>query len=111
MEVTISVRHFEIGNEVRQYAANAIEGAFSEFRLKINGASMVLDMQRNLITASLSIAVKGNPVTAASSAFDNVYKAIDEAVDKAATQARRYLDRKQDHNGTGLKDEEMKASE
>ena len=111
MEITISVRHLEIGNEVRQYAESAIEGAFSEFRLKINGASMVLDMQRNLITASLSIAVKGNPVTAASSAFDNVYKAIDEAVEKAATQARRYLDRKQDHSGTGLKDEEMKAAE
>ena len=100
MEVTISVRHFEIGNEVRQYAANAVEGAFSEFRLKINGASMVLDMQRNLITASLSIAVKGNPVTATSSAFDNVYKAIDEVVAKASAQMRRYLDKKQDHKHT-----------
>ena len=68
-------------------------------------------MQRNLVSASLSVAIKENPVSAASTAYDNVYKAIDEAVEKAATQARKYLDKKQDHKGTGLKDSELKKSE
>ena len=61
---------------------------------------IVLDLQRNLITAHLDAAVKDHPVTAASQAFDNVYKAIDEVVAKAAAQMRRYLDKKQDHKHT-----------
>ena len=110
MEVTVSVRHFTINNEIRQYAAEAAENAFSEFRLKISAINMVLDMQRNLITATLTVAIKDNPVSAVSSAYDNVYKAIDEAVEKASIQARKYLDKKQDHAKVGLKDEEVQKA-
>jgi len=97
MDITVSVRHFELDNEVRDYAVQAAENAFSEFRLRISSVNIVLDMQRNTITAHLDAAVKEHPVTASSQAFDNVYKAIDEVVAKAAAQMRRYLDKKQDH--------------
>ena len=97
MDITVSVRHFELDNEVRDYAVKAADAAFSEFRLRISSVNIVLDLQRNLITAHLDAAVKEHPVTAASQAFDNVYKAIDEVVAKASAQMRRYLDKKQDH--------------
>ena len=97
MDITVSVRHFELDNEVRDYAVKAAEDAFSEFRLRISSVKIVLDMQRNTITAHLDAAVTDHPITAASQAFDNVYKAIDEVVAKAAAQMRRYLDKKQDH--------------
>ena len=100
MDITVSVRHFELDNEVRDYAVKAAEDAFSEFRLRISSVKIVLDLQRNLITAHLDAAVKDHPVTAASQAFDNVYKAIDEVVSKAAAQMRRYLGKKQDHQHT-----------
>ena len=100
MDITVSVRHFELDNEVRDYAVKSAEAAFSEFRLRISSVNIVLDLQRNLITAHLDAAVKDHPVTAASQAFDNVYKAIDEAVAKASAQMRRYLDKKQDHKHT-----------
>ena len=100
MDITVSVRHFELDNEVRDYAVKAAEDAFSEFRLRISSVKIVLDLQRNLITAHLEAAVKDHPVTAASQAFDNVYKAIDEVVAKASAQMRRYLDKKQDHKHT-----------
>ena len=100
MDITVSVRHFELDNEVRDYAVKAAEGAFSEFRLRISSVNIVLDLQRNLITAHLDAAVKEHPVTAASQAFDNVYKAIDEVIAKASAQMRRYLDKKQDHKRT-----------
>lgn len=112
MEITVSVRHFELSNEVRDYAKTAIEGAFAEFRLKISHADLVLDMQRNMTSASLSVAIKDNPVSAVSSAYDNVYKAIEEVVAKCETQARKYLDKKQDHKCCSLKDAEAaKVSE
>ncbi len=60
---------------------------------------MILDLQRNLITANLTVSIKESPVASTSNAYDNVYKAIDEAVDKAATQARKYLEKKQEHRG------------
>ena len=104
MEITVSVRHFELSNEIREYAKGAIEAAFAEFRLKISHADLVLDLQRNMTSASLSVAIKDNPVSAVSAAYDNVYKAIEEVVDKCSTQARKYLDKKQDHRGAGLKD-------
>ena len=97
MDMTVSVRHFELDNEVRDYAVKAAEDAFSEFRLRISSVNIVLDLQRNTITAHLEAAVKEHPVTASSQAFDNVYKAIDEVVAKASAQMRRYLDKKQDH--------------
>jgi len=100
MDITVSVRHFELDNEVRDYAVNTAEAAFSEFRLRISSVNIVLDLQRNLITAHLDAAVKDHPITAASQAFDNVYKAIDEVVAKASAQMRRYLDKKQDHKHT-----------
>ena len=100
MDITVSVRHFELDNEVRDYAVKAAENAFSEFRLRISSVNIVLDLQRNLITAHLDAAVKEHPVTAASQAYDNVYKAIDDVIAKASAQMRRYLDKKQDHKHT-----------
>ena len=100
MDITVSVRHFELDNEVREYAVKSAEAAFSEFRLRISSVNIVLDLQRNLITAHLEAAVKEHPVTAASQAYDNVYKAIDDVIAKASAQMRRYLDKKQDHKHT-----------
>lgn len=100
MDITVSVRHFELDNEVRDYAVKAAEAAFSEFRLRISSVNIVIDLQRNLITAHLEAAVKEHPVTAASQAYDNVYKAIDDVIAKASAQMRRYLDKKQDHKHT-----------
>ena len=100
MDITVSVRHFELDNEVRDYAVKSAEAAFSEFRLRISSVNIVLDLQRNLITAHLDAAVKEHPITAASQAYDNVYKAIDDVIAKASAQMRRYLDKKQDHKHT-----------
>lgn len=102
MDVLVSVRHFELSDTVKQHAVDAVNAAFSEFRLRISKVTVVLDTQRNLVKASITVAIKDNPVSAASECFDNVYKAIDEAVAKAEAQARRYLDKKQDHRACPL---------
>lgn len=111
MDVVVSVRHFDLNDEIKQYAVDTVNAAFAEFRLKISNANLVLDMQKNQIKASLSVSVKDYPIGIESAAYDNVYKAIDEVVTKAETQARKYLDKKQEHRAPGLKDlEGEKAS-
>ncbi len=104
MDVVVSVRHFELNDEIKQYAVDTINGAFGEFRLKISNANLVLDMQKNLVKASISVSIKDYPIGVESSAYDNVYKAIEEVVTKAVTQARKYLDKKQEHRSAALKD-------
>lgn len=111
MDTTISVRHFELNNEVKNYAASSMEAAFDQLRIKISNATMVLDMQKNLITASISVAAKDYPVGATSAAYDNVYKAIDDAIAKASAQLRRYLDKRQDHKADGIAATEQKQVE
>lgn len=110
MDVVVSVRHFDLNDEIKQYAIDTINAAFGEFRLKISNANLVLDMQKNQIKASLSVSVKDYPIGIESAAYDNVYKAIEEVVTKAETQARKYLDKKQDHRATGLKDLESEKA-
>ena len=104
MDVVVSVRHFELNDEIKQHAVDTVKAAFGEFRLKISNVNLVLDMQKNLVKATISVAIKDYPIGVESAAYDNVYKAIDEVVTKAETQARKYLDKKQDHRGAGLKD-------
>ncbi len=97
MEIIVSARHFDLSESVRQHAVEVIEASFSDLRLKVSKATMVIDQQRNLIKAQLVVNIKEFQVEASSEAYDNMYKAVDEAVLKAETQARKYLDKKQDH--------------
>ena len=103
MDVVVSVRHFELEEDVKRYAVNQANAAFGEFRLKISGISIVLDMQKNQFKASITVDIKDNPVCADSALFDAPCKAIDEAIGKAENQARRYIDKKQGHRVQGLK--------
>ncbi len=111
MDVTVSVRHFELNDEIKQHAIDTVNAAFSEFRLKISNVNLVLDMQKNQIKASIAVAIKDYPVGVESACYDNPYKAIDEVVTKAETQARKYLDKKQEHRATALKMEEQAKAE
>ena len=92
------------GRTCKQHAVDTVKAAFGEFRLKISNVNLVLDMQKNLVKATISVAIKDYPIGVESAAYDNVYKAIDEVVTKAETQARKYLDKKQEHRSVGLKD-------
>lgn len=102
MDISVNARHFELDSLVRNYATEAVEQAFGsgDFRLKISGVKLMFDLQRSLYSARIEVAVKDHPVSAESSAYDNLTKAIDDAVSKAEVQIRRYLDKKQDHKKT-----------
>ena len=49
MDVVVSVRHFELNDEIKQHAVDTVKAAFGEFRLKISNVNLVLDMQKNLV--------------------------------------------------------------
>lgn len=107
MDVIVSVRHFELNDEIKQQAIDMVNAAFGEFRLKISQVNLVLDMQKEMVKASINVGIKDYPVSAESASYDTVYKALEEALTKAEHQARRYLDKKQEHRSQSLRDAEQ----
>lgn len=110
MDVIVSVRHFELNDEIKKQAVDMINAAFGEFRLKISQVSLVLDMQKELVKASINVGIKDYPVTAESAGYDTVYKALEEVLTKSEIQARRYLDKKQEHRSQSLRDAEQEQT-
>jgi len=97
MDITVNARHVEYNDEIKNFTNDAIEAAFGDFRLKINSISMILELQKNVMKASITVNIKDYPVSASAESMENIYSAITAAIDKAAAQARKYLDKKQDH--------------
>lgn len=111
MEVIISARHFHLSEAVKEHAVNVIQTTFSDMRLKISKATLVIDQQRNLYKVELVVNIKEMQIDASSEAYDNLYKAVDEAVARAETQALKYLDKKQDHKKEHNFKEQMEEPE
>ncbi len=97
MDISVNARHVQYNDEIKNIAQTAIQEAFCDFRLKISSVNMVLDFQKNQTKATITVAIKDAPVHAASESHENISKAISGAIDKAVTQTRKYLDKKQDH--------------
>ena len=108
MEITVSGRHFDVTEQIRQKVIDALTADFADLPLKIISATAVLDVQGNRAIADIVVNIKNLTAKAQVEDFD-LYKAIDAAVLKAATQARKYLDKRQHHkNGETLVEHEMK---
>jgi len=111
MDVVISARHFTMNDQIKQFVDETVNAAFADMRLKISGANVVIEQQRNVITTSITVAIKEFPVSATGEGYDNVYKAVTSAVDKASEQARRYLEKKQGRRVEGLNSVDGKQTE
>ena len=108
MEITVSGRHFDVTEQIRQKVIDALTADFADLPLKIISATAVLDVQGSRAIADIVVNIKNLTAKAQVEDFD-LYKAIDAAVLKAATQARKYLDKRQHHkNGETLVELEMK---
>ena len=111
MDIKVSGRHFSITEEVRQKAITAVTAEFADLPLKIISANVVLDHQGNRSIADVCINVK-NDLTAKAQVEDfDLSKALDAAVLKAGTQARKYLSKRKHHkHGETLVELETKVT-
>ena len=108
MDITVNARHVEYNDEIKNFAMDSIQAAFCDFRLKNSSINMMLELQKNQTKATITVAIKNYPVNAVSESNENIYKAIGGAIEKAAIQTRKYLDKKQDHKKmTPLCDQEV----
>lgn len=91
MEITVSGRHFEISENVRERVASAIQAEFGDLTLKIVSAHAVLDMQDSKrAKVSVLVNIKQHTVKSEVEDFD-LFKAVDAAISKTALQAKKLI--------------------
>ena len=89
MQITITARHFELTNTVKEYAQNAITGLKKYFE-QIIIADMILRVEKNRNIAELHITVKKLNLICKAREKD-MYAAIDSSVKKMERQIKRYI--------------------
>ena len=88
MKKQITARHFDLTPEMKAKAEEEMEG-LTRFFDNIVSAEMVLDAERHRRVAELKVNVF-NSLIAGRGETDDMYTAIDVAVDKVKTQLKKY---------------------
>ncbi len=114
MEIIVSGRHYQITPEFKSFSEDLIRANFCDIPLKIETVRLVLVMEsKERFKAEIIIGVKGNDIEASSEAVE-MGKAIAEAIEKAAKQARKRVEKFNDDKKqrTAVKQaESVKAAE
>ena len=95
MEVIVSARHFELGDELRTYAEAKVTELAQEHP-KLTTVRVVLEFQRNWHMAEIHLNGKHLDLIA-SAKTDDMYASIDATAEKLERQFRKHLDKIQEH--------------
>ena len=88
MKTSITARHFNLSDEIRDHATDAIEGLNKYFE-RIIDAHIVLSKEKDFWSAEAIIGVPGETLTAESE-DELLFTAIDDAAAKAGRQLKKY---------------------
>lgn len=88
MQTTITARHFDLTDEMKETVEADIDGLTRYFE-NIISAEMVLDKERHRCSAELRVKVS-NSVLNGTAETDDMYTAIAAAVDKVKSQLIKY---------------------
>lgn len=88
MQKTITARHFDLTDEMRERAESEMDSLTRYFE-NIISAELVLDMERHLHKAELRVKVYNHNITG-SGETDDMYNSISVSVDKVKTQLKKY---------------------
>ncbi len=90
--ITVTVRHEQATDSLKDYAVSKIEGLHLEYP-RIIEAKAILDVQKNRHVAEIILFCANHITIDASSETDDMYKSIDETIDKIARRMRKYKTR------------------
>ena len=90
--VTVTVRHEEPTDSLRQYAISKIDGLSLDYP-RIIEAKAILDVQKNRHIAEILLFCADHIVIEASSETEDMYKSIDQTIDKIARRMRKHKTR------------------
>jgi putative sigma-54 modulation protein len=100
MNITVTCRHMEMSNALREHASARVEESLSEFP-RVEDVHVILDVQRKINhVAEVVVRAKNHVHAEATETTSDMYASIDAAVDKVHRQLRKLRDKVQDHKHT-----------
>ena len=95
MQVSITGRHFEITDAIRDHATARLERVREHFDRVID-AQVILSVEKHRHIAEINLHVNGHHINAKETSED-MYLSIDSSVDKIERQVEKYKGRIQRH--------------
>jgi putative sigma-54 modulation protein len=109
MEIKITARHFELTDALRNYVQKEVFTLKKYFNHLIRG-HMILSVEKHRQIAELVIHVWGTDL-AGKGESEDMYLAIDEAVEKMERQVKRYKDKLRNHKSNSKIEERLVSGE
>ena len=101
MQNRTTARHFELTDELKNFAENGIEKLGRYFNHIID-THLILDAEKSRMTAELKVKVYGTVLTSKVRSF-NMHDSVEKVIDKMEEQLKRYKER--------LKDKKVRKSQ
>ena len=95
MKCSITARHFEASDDLKAYIEERLEET-EKFLDKVIGATVVLSVEKYRNRAEIIIET-GIRNFVSETMTDDMYKSVDECLDKLKTQMRRHKERLKNH--------------
>ncbi|MEZ5300818.1 MAG: ribosome-associated translation inhibitor RaiA [Verrucomicrobiales bacterium] len=92
LPITVTGRHVDVSDAMRDYATKKIEGLHLDYP-KIIEAKAILDVQKNRHIAEVILFCANHITIEADSQTDDMYAAIDETMSKIARRMRKHKTR------------------
>lgn len=97
MQIIITGQQINLGNSLRQYIENVLEGAVSKYFEKAVSADVRIYKERNEVKAEITVRPIGGVLVKAVGESGDPYAAFDVAAAKLARQLRKYKNKLVDH--------------
>ncbi len=94
MKVRITARHFDLTEDLKQFAQQRVE-SLTRYYDNFIDLHLKLDVEKYRHTADLNATVHGN-VLSCSAGSNDMYATVDEVVNKMESQVKKYKSRLQD---------------
>jgi len=97
MQVHITGRHVDITDAVREHIYDKVQRSLGSFT-RVHDVEMVLEVQKRTHMAEVVVKGKDHIHLEAEEESDNLYKSIDQAIEKVERQLRKSRDKVQAHH-------------
>lgn len=96
MRVSFTARHYKPSKRLKDYATSEVE-TLEKFYDGIISTEIILDYQKDIQIAEINILVHGQTLTVIEKT-DDIYKSIDNSVEKMGRQLKKYKEKKIQHH-------------
>lgn len=111
MNISLVGRHIELSDAIKEHLIHSID-TLSKFHLDIISVSAIASMneRKKGVTIEFTINVAGKNTIVISQRDDDLYAAIDIAIDRAQKALRRLHERLSDHKNEGINEAKSAAA-